>query len=87
MAWPNNWTDSETMTQARLTEWTNAIKQWGDDVDTNGYGVIVESSAPTDGDIPTRGVVFYLDETAHALKVRVRYSDGSTLKSGSVTLT
>lgn len=44
------------------------------------------NSAPTDADIPTSAVSFYLDEVGNNLKVRVRYSDGTTLKTGTVVL-
>jgi len=44
------------------------------------------NSAPTDTNIANSRFTFYLDETNNALKVRVRYSNG-TLKTGSIPLT
>ncbi len=44
------------------------------------------SSAPTDGNIPTAAVSWYLDEAGNNIKVRVRYSDGTTLKTGTLAL-
>lgn len=44
------------------------------------------NSAPTDGNIPTSAVSWYLDESGNNILVRVRYSDGITLKTGTVAL-
>ncbi len=44
------------------------------------------NSAPTDGDIPTAAVSWYLDEGGGNIKVRVRYADGTTLKTGTLAL-
>lgn len=44
------------------------------------------NSAPTDGNIPTSAVSWYLNEAGNLLSVRVRYSDGTTLKTGTVAL-
>lgn len=87
MAWPADWTDGEGVTASRLNSWTNAIKAWGGDVDSGGYSVIVMSSAPTDGNIPTKGIAIWIDEVSNQLKFRIRYSDGTTLKTGAVNLT
>ena len=46
----------------------------------------VPDSAPTDANLDNSQMTFYLDEASNALKVRVRYSDG-TLKTGTVALT
>lgn len=45
----------------------------------------VPASAPTDGDIANGASSAYLDEAGNALKIRVRYSDG-TLKLATVAL-
>lgn len=45
------------------------------------------NSAPTDGDLQAGEITFYLDESGNNLIVRVKYSDGTTLKSGTVALT
>lgn len=47
----------------------------------------VPNSAPTDSDIMTSGVTFYLNEAGNTLVFRVRYSDGTTVKAGTVALT
>ncbi len=44
------------------------------------------NSAPTDGDIPAAAVSWYLDEVGNTLKVRVRYANGTTLKTGTLAL-
>ncbi len=44
------------------------------------------ATAPTDADIPTAAVSWYLDESLNNIKVRVRYSDGTTLKTGTLAL-
>ena len=87
MAWPSLYSDGENLTATRLNGWAAAIYEWGGDVNTSGYSIIVESSAPVDNDIPTRGVVVWIDEGANKLMFRLRYSDGTTLKSGEVDLT
>lgn len=45
----------------------------------------VPASAPTDGDIANGAFSAYLDEAGNALKIRVRYSDG-TLKLATIAL-
>ncbi len=45
----------------------------------------VASVAPDDSQIPNNGGCMYLDEVGNALKVRIRYSDG-TLKTGTIAL-
>lgn len=44
------------------------------------------ASAPTDGNLAAAQITFYLDESGNNLKIRVRYSDGTTLKTGTVAL-
>lgn len=46
----------------------------------------VPASAPTDADLQASEVSFYLDEVGNALKARVKYADGTTLKTGTVAL-
>ena len=46
----------------------------------------VATAAPTDANLNTGTVTFYLDEGGDKLMVRVKYSDG-TLKTGEVALT
>lgn len=87
MAWPADWTDGEAITETRLNQHAGAVKTWGGNVDTAGYALVVESSAPVDADIPAGGIVAWLDESTHKLKFRARYSDGTTLKSGEIALT
>ncbi len=45
------------------------------------------NTAPTDADIKARMFTAYLDETLHKLMFRVKYADGTTLKTGEVALT
>lgn len=47
---------------------------------------VCAASAPADADVPTGRGIFYLDEAGHNLKVRVRYSDGTTLKTGTLAI-
>ena len=86
MAWPSSITDGELLTAARLNQWFNGITNWLGNVDTAGYALIFSNAAPTDGNIPNRGIVIWIDQVNHLLKFRVRYSDG-TLKSGQISLT
>jgi hypothetical protein len=86
MAWPTDFVDGNTLTAASLNGWVSAIKAWGGDVDTGGYSIKLESSAPVDVDIPNRGLVIWIDEAANKLKFRLRYAAG-TLKSGEISLT
>lgn len=44
------------------------------------------ASAPADSFIPAGSVEVHLDEVGNNLKFRVRYSDGTTLKTGTVAL-
>jgi hypothetical protein len=44
-------------------------------------------AAPPDSLLSASQVSFYLDEATNTLKVRVRYSDGTTLKTGQISLT
>ncbi len=87
MAWPSSQTDGTEISSALWNEHVAAFQTWGGNVNSAGYALIIASSAPTDGNIPTRGVVLWIDEGTNKLKFRLRYSDGITLKSGEISLT
>ena len=44
------------------------------------------ASAPTDGDLMAGSITAYLNEAGNTLTFRVKYADGTTLKSGTVAL-
>jgi hypothetical protein len=46
----------------------------------------VNDDPVADGLVPTSFVALYMDETANELTFKVRYSDGSTVKTGTVTV-
>ena len=48
--------------------------------------VSLQSAAPTDADIASNEIVFYLDEDNDKLMVRLKYADG-TAKAGELALT
>jgi len=48
--------------------------------------VSLQSAAPTDADIASNEIVFYLDEDNDKLMVRLKYADG-TAKDGELALT
>ena len=86
MAWPASWADGEVITTAKINGWNAAIQAWGGNVDTGGYAILVANGAPTDGNIPNKGIVIWIDESTNQLKFRLRYAAG-TLKSGAISLT
>jgi hypothetical protein len=43
-------------------------------------------AAASDGNVPTSFTTFYLDETANTLVFKAKYADGSTVKTGTVSL-
>jgi hypothetical protein len=45
------------------------------------------NAAPTDTNLVAASVTWYLDQTNHKLKVRVKYADGVTMKTGEIALT
>jgi hypothetical protein len=54
---------------------------------TQDYMIIrANNAAVADGDVPTSFCAMYMVEGSDALTFKVRYSDGSTVKTGSVTL-
>lgn len=87
MAWPTNVTDGSEISSTIWNELVAAFQTWGGNVNSAGYSLVINSSAPTDGNIPTKGIVIWIDEASHKLKFRLRYSDGTTLKSGEIALT
>jgi hypothetical protein len=58
--------------------------------DTKAVTQTAPTAAPTDARLPSGtgygSINFYLDESAHNLLVRVKYSNGTTLKTGSIAL-
>lgn len=60
-------------------------RKWGLKFDGRTF-VGVLNSAPTDADLQASEVSWYLDEATNTLKARVKYADGTTLKTGSVAL-
>lgn len=54
-----------------------------------GDGRLISStpaSAPTDANLLNGSISFYLDESGHNLMVRVKYADGTTLKTGTLAI-
>jgi hypothetical protein len=48
--------------------------------------VTTPASAPTDGDLKASSISMYLDEVGNNLKVRVKYANGTTLKTATIAL-
>lgn len=72
------------MLRAYDTAVRECIRGWGDG--TNGrVALVAPNAAPTDAQIANGQVSVYVDQTAHNLLFRVKYSDG-TLKLGTVAL-
>ena len=46
----------------------------------------VATSAPADGDLGAGECGIWVDEAANTLNFKVKYSDGATIKSGSIAL-
>ncbi len=44
------------------------------------------NSAPNDAELVAGSASLYVDETTHKLMVRVKYADGTTMKTGEVAL-
>lgn len=64
----------------------DCVRGWSDGAHGRA-SVSAPASAPTDSHLPASEVSFFLDESGNNLKVRVRYSDGTTLKTGTLALT
>lgn len=73
------WTDNSTDFGTPSFRW-----KLGHFKDRLFYGV--PNSAPTDADLGASMVTAYLDEGTNNLKFRVKYADGTTLKTGTVAL-
>lgn len=52
----------------------------------NGTYIYAPAAAPTDANIGTSQLYFYLDEAGGNLKVRVRQSNGTTLKTATIAI-
>jgi len=63
--------------------WKNQMKFVSGDL-----GVIQHAPASALGDSPLEAstIHFYLDESGHNLMVKVKYADGTTIKTGSIAL-
>ncbi len=48
--------------------------------------IVAPGAAPLDAAVPTSGIMFYIDETLHKLMVKVKYSDGTTIKTATIDL-
>ncbi|HEX8499272.1 MAG TPA: hypothetical protein VF659_01680 [Pyrinomonadaceae bacterium] len=81
-----------------LTEWAVYRVPPGSNPHTNERAILAcksddtvviktPNAAPTDSNLNSASVTWYLDEATNTLKVRVKYSNGTTMKTGSVTLT
>jgi hypothetical protein len=67
---------------------TNLYRQAANVLKTDDRLVIgTPDSAPTDADLGAASISFYLDEAGNELQVRVKYADGTTLKTGAIALT
>lgn len=51
------------------------------------FACAAPASAPTDAHLAASQISFYLDEGGNKLHVRVKYADGTTLKTGEIALT
>ena len=47
----------------------------------------VATSAPADGDLNAGECGIWVDEAGHTVNFKVKYSNGTTIKSGSIPLT
>jgi hypothetical protein len=84
-------TDASRKGRATISacDWTGTDRE-GLRIESDGanarVSIAVPASAPTDANILAGQVAIWLDEAGNKLKFRVRYSDGTTLKSGEVAL-
>lgn len=51
------------------------------------FACAAPASAPTDAHLAASQISFYMDEGGNKLHVRVKYADGTTLKTGEIALT
>jgi len=86
-AWVDS-TDATRKARLILRAWDTSAREvargWSDGA--GRFAAAAPASAPTDAQIGTSQVTFYLDESGHNLKFRVLYSDGTTFKTGTVAL-
>jgi hypothetical protein len=61
------------------------IRLWADG-SAGRVAVTTPASAPTDAHLAASQISFYLDEAGNNLKVRVKYANGSTLKTATIAL-
>ncbi len=80
-------TDSASQAMAIFEGWDNstAVRFFAADYATGVFTLSAPNSWGSDGLLVNSQISFYLDQSNHKLKVRVRYSDG-TLKTGEVSL-
>ena len=89
-SWVNN-TDADRLGRMDeyTTDWTGTgklVRRIESDGSNPRSYQCAPPAAPVDASIPTSMLTLSVDETGNTLNVRVRYSDGTTLKSGSVPL-
>lgn len=72
------------------TQWVSLTHDQSNGVLLCGKGNIIQDAkdaATADGELEASQMSFYLDETANAVTVKVKYADGSTVKTGTIALT
>jgi hypothetical protein len=86
------WVDSTDATRKGRRRFTvydtaerEAARGWADG-SAGRWASAAPASAPTDAHLAASQISFYLDESGNNLKVRVKYADGTTLKTGTVAL-
>ena len=75
---------------AKVYQWTNTTRLGfvNDELDALWERLThaCPTSLPADGDMDASTVAFAVDEVNHELDIKVKYSDGTTVKTGTVTL-
>lgn len=61
------------------------VRKWGIKFDGRVFEK-VPASAPTDADLQASEVTWYLDEAGNNLKARIKYADGTTLKTATIAV-